>query len=271
MIYILYFLIFYNILVYYSFNFSFKKLYFYWKNIYNISMPYDIDDFPYIKKFEMLYLLKNKLKNKINKNNNIQQFITSNKIPKIYPNISLKSIWTEDFRQILSPIMNNYDIIKEEIMNSLNHDIYKPIGKHYDSSNNVEIKNWTSFNIIKNRIDLDTNNIFKTTKELIQKIGLFYGWCFISILNPGAHIPRHKGRYNHKLTCHIGIDGLDNCEFIIDNNILKWKENDFFVFNDFSYHEVKHNGNKKRIVLIFDLFHPELNVHEIECLKILNI
>ena len=45
----------------------------------------------------------------------------------------------------------------------------------------------------------------------------------------------------------------------------------FFVFNDFSYHEVKHNGNKKRVVLIFDLFHPELNLNEIECLKILNI
>ena len=114
MIYILYFFIFYNILVYYSFNFSFKKLYFYWKNIYNVSMPYDIDDFPYIKKFEMLYLLRNKLENKCNKKNNIQQFITSNKIPKIYPNISLKSIWTEDFRQILSPIMNNYDMIKED-------------------------------------------------------------------------------------------------------------------------------------------------------------
>ena len=75
MIYILYFFIFYNILVYYSFNFYFKKLWFYWKNIYN--------------------------------------------------------------------------------------DIYKPIGKHYDSSNNVEI---------------------------------------------------------------------ENCEFIIDNNTLKWKENDFFCF-----------------------------------------
>lgn len=265
MSFIIYFFIIYNILLYYSFNYSFQKLFFYWRNIYSVSIPYDIDDFPYIKKFEMLYLLRNR------SNNNIQKFITSNKIPKIYPNISLKSIWTENFRDILSPIMNNYDIIKEEIMNSLNYDIYKPIGSHFDSSNDIEIKKWNSFNIIKDRIDLDTTNIFKKTKELIQKISLFYGWCFISILEPGAHIPRHNGRYNHKLTCHIGIDGLENCEFIIDNNKLKWKENDFFVFNDFSYHEVKHNGNKKRVVLIFDLFHPELNLNEIECLKILNI
>ena len=126
MSFIIYFLIIYNILLYYSFNYSFQKLLFYWRNIYSVSIPYDIDDFPYIKKFEMLYLLRNR------SNNNIQKFITSNKIPKIYPNISLKSICTENFREILSPIMNNYDIIKEEIMNSLNNDIYKPIGSHFD-------------------------------------------------------------------------------------------------------------------------------------------
>ena len=145
MSFIIYFLIIYNILLYYSFNYSFQKLLFYWRNIYSVSIPYDIDDFPYIKKFEMLYLLRNRSNNNIQKfitsnkflyiiiwSINIQKFITSNKIPKIYPNISLKSIWTENFREILSPIMNNYDIIKEEIMNSLNNDIYKPIGSHFD-------------------------------------------------------------------------------------------------------------------------------------------
>ena len=52
MSFIIYFLIIYNILLYYSFNYSFQKLLFYWRNIYSVSIPYDIDDFPYIKKFK---------------------------------------------------------------------------------------------------------------------------------------------------------------------------------------------------------------------------
>ena len=39
---------------------------------------------------------------------------------------------------------------------------------------------------------------------------------------------------------------------------MKWERGKYFVFNDFSYHEVIHNGDKNRVVLIFDLFHPEL-------------
>ena len=62
MSFIIYFFIIYNILLYYSFNYSFQKLFFYWRNIYSVSIPYDIDDFPYIKKFEMLYLLRNRSK-----------------------------------------------------------------------------------------------------------------------------------------------------------------------------------------------------------------
>ena len=70
-----------------------NKLIHYWRNIRIVGVPFDTDDFPYIKKFDMLY----RLDNVCTIHPNIHQFITSNTIPKIYPNISLKSIWTDEF------------------------------------------------------------------------------------------------------------------------------------------------------------------------------
>ena len=273
-----YLILFYNILLLYSFKFNLKKYIFYWRNISLVYIPYDTDDFPYIKKFEMLYKIhsSNQDCNHDCKQNcihhNIKKFITTNYIPKIYPNISLKSIWTNEFSTELRDIMLNYKIIYKEVMDSVKYNynkLFSPIGSHYGKD---EIKKWDSCNIIKNRkVNKEIEKFFPNTINYINNLESFYGWLFISVLKPGAYIPKHRGRYNHKLTCHIGIDGLNGCKFIVDNKILKWEKEKYFVFNDFSYHEVIHQGHNDRIVLIFDLFHPELCSKEKKQIKLLEI
>ena len=41
-------------------------------------------------------------------------------------------------------------------------------------------------------------------------------------------------------------------------------------FDDSFNHSVKHRGNKRRIVLITDIYHPELELEEIKFLEKLN-
>lgn len=245
-----------------------NKLIHYWRNIRIVGVPFDTDDFPYIKKFDMLY----RLDNVCTIHPNIHQFITSNTIPKIYLNISLKSVWTDEFSIEMDGVLSKFGEIHKEIMNAVEKEymvLFDPIGKHYGDK---EIKNWNSCHIIKDRkIGIGMEKYFPVTIRTISELKSFYGWLFISVLEPGAHIPRHRGRYNHKLTCHIGIDGLDDCYFMIDGKKMKWEKGGYFVFNDFSYHEVIHNGDKNRIVLIFDLFHPELTNIEKEQIKYLEI
>jgi hypothetical protein len=258
----------YNLLLFYSFGYNINKIIYYWRNIHLVGVPFDTDDFPYITKFDMLYILDNVC----TIHPNIHQFITSTNIPKIYPTISLKSVWTDEFLIEMNKVLSNFDTIHKEIMNAVRNKysiLFDPIGKHYGDK---EIKKWNSCHIIKDRkIGVGMEKYFPVTIQTIEKLKSFYGWLFISILEPGAHIPRHRGRYNHKLTCHIGIDGLDDCYFIIDGKKIKWERGQYFVFNDFSYHEVIHNGDKNRVVLIFDLFHPELTNEEIKQIKYIEI
>ena len=41
-----------------------------------------------------------------------------------------------------------------------------------------------------------------------------------------------------------------------------WREGEFIVFDDSFEHEVWHDGNSTRLVLIVDLWHPDLTEHE---------
>ena len=88
---------------------------YYWINVHLVGVPFDTDDFPYIKKFDMLY----RLDNVCTIHPNIHQFITSNAIPKIYPTISLKSIWTDEFLIEMNKVLSNFDTIHKEIMNAV--------------------------------------------------------------------------------------------------------------------------------------------------------
>jgi hypothetical protein len=269
----------YNILLFYSFHYNIKKVTFYWKNVSNVSISKDIDDFSYIQKFELLY----KLHQHGIYHQNIIQFISNNTIPKIYPNISLKSIWTNSFNGEIDNLLKSFKTIQYEIITSIDKftHIYDPMGDHYgDNENHFSGNKWLSCNLIKDRrINNKVSSYFYKTIECIKKLKYFYGWAFISILKPGTEIPKHRGRYNHKLTCHIGIDGLEGCKFYIDNHTdnhinnkcIQWEKGEYFIFNDFSYHNVCHDGKRDRIVLIFDLFHPELSYNEIESIKLLNI
>lgn len=41
-----------------------------------------------------------------------------------------------------------------------------------------------------------------------------------------------------------------------------WREGELFIFDDSFEHEVWHNGSLPRLVLILDMWHPELSSHQ---------
>ena len=263
-------MILYNLLLLHGFEYNFNLLFYYYKNILYVKYPMSTDDIPYIKKFKILYeLTNNENQNKLT--NNFYNYIASNNENKLYDIKDKRDILTEDFLLELQPLFKKYNEIQEEIKNLYaNHNnMLQNIGKHYNSSDNTIFKNnWKSVQLMKyDYINKVAKKYLPITFSEISKLDHFMGWAFISVLKPGTTIPTHRGKYNFKLTCHIGISNLEDCFFIINNKKMIWKENDFFVFNDSEYHKVVHNGKKDRIVLIFDLFHPELTLSDRECIK----
>ena len=97
-----------------------------------------------------------------------------------------------------------------------------------------------------------------------------HGQVKFSVIYPGTHVHPHSGPTNCRLRAHLGLSvppGDDGGRLemrIADGQMLTWKEGQVFVIDDSFEHEVWHekaNGGV-RLVLIIDLWHPDLSAQE---------
>jgi tetratricopeptide (TPR) repeat protein len=94
------------------------------------------------------------------------------------------------------------------------------------------------------------------------------GLMYVSKTNPGTHIKPHLGPTNVRLRCHLGIKVPEgDCGLRVDDQRLRWTEGRCIVFDDHLEHESWNFTAEPRIVLIIDLWHPDLTPPEIALLE----
>lgn len=85
-----------------------------------------------------------------------------------------------------------------------------------------------------------------------------------SRLLPGAHIPPHHGMLNSRLICHLPLIIPPECWLRVGNETRVWEEQKLLIFDDSIEHEAKNGSDQVRIVLLFDVWRPELSRDERE-------
>jgi len=94
------------------------------------------------------------------------------------------------------------------------------------------------------------------------------GSIYASKLHPNTHVRNHFGPTNVRLRCHLGIQVPDSdCGLLCGGQILRWKAGKCIVFNDALEHEAWNRTETERVVLIVDLWHPDLTWSERETLR----
>jgi aspartate beta-hydroxylase len=83
-----------------------------------------------------------------------------------------------------------------------------------------------------------------------------------SKLEPGAHIPPHNGMLNCRLICHLPLIVPDGCWLRVGNETREWEKGKLLIFDDSIEHEAKNPSGEMRIVLLFDIWRPELSAAE---------
>ena len=81
-------------------------------------------------------------------------------------------------------------------------------------------------------------------------------------MQPGTHVWPHTGPTNCRIRSHLGLIVPDGTRLRVGNVTRSWTEGKVLVFDDSFEHEVWHDGDSYRLVLIVDLWHPELTVEE---------
>jgi len=83
-----------------------------------------------------------------------------------------------------------------------------------------------------------------------------------SLLKPGAHIPPHNGLVNTRLICHLPIIVPGKCRFRVGNETRDWVEGKGWAFDDSIEHEAWNGSDRTRVILLFDVWRPELTEEE---------
>jgi aspartyl/asparaginyl beta-hydroxylase (cupin superfamily) len=86
--------------------------------------------------------------------------------------------------------------------------------------------------------------------------------AMFSLLKPKTHIPPHTGVTNARLVTHLPLIVPEGCRFRVGNETREWIPGKALVFDDTIEHEAWNDSDKLRVVLIFDIWHPDLSPGE---------
>ena len=80
-----------------------------------------------------------------------------------------------------------------------------------------------------------------------------------SILEPGKHIPHHRGPYNGVLRLHLGLiipEPREKVKIRVGKEFCHWSEGKALIFDDAYDHEAWNGSDKLRVVLFVDFVKP---------------
>lgn len=83
-----------------------------------------------------------------------------------------------------------------------------------------------------------------------------------SLLRARTRIPAHSGMQNTRLICHLPLILPPHCRFRVGNETRAWEEGKLLIFDDTIEHEAWNDSGEDRVVLIFDIWRPELSERE---------
>jgi len=92
------------------------------------------------------------------------------------------------------------------------------------------------------------------------------GLAYFSRLEADSHIAPHTGPTNMRLRCHLGIDVPPDCGLRVGGVTTTWREGRCLVFDDSLTHEAWNRSPRDRLVLVVDLWHPDLTNDEVALL-----
>ena len=128
--------------------------------------------------------------------------------------------------------------------------------------------NWSAFFLWKNGAPVSENaaRCPKTLAALdgapLARVEGRTPSILFSLLRPGARIPPHNGFVNTRLICHLPLIAPDGCRFRVGNDVRPWIEGKAWVFDDTIEHEAWNDSRHTRVILLFDIWRPELTEEE---------
>jgi aspartate beta-hydroxylase len=180
-----------------------------------------------------------------------------------YPDLDNSRWFDPDRFPICSELENNLATINAEIETL-------PGGAYYPDSETESTPrsgDWTILPIyVMGHKDSTNAQLLPTATAIAENFGAMTtltGAVFVSRLHPGTSVAAHRGPTNTRLRCHLGIRiPAGDTGIEVDGETRRWQQGRCLVFNDHPVHKVWNRTDEDRVVLIVDIWHPDLTATE---------
>lgn len=130
---------------------------------------------------------------------------------------------------------------------------------------------WNIYYLYLHNIDFSANRErVPETVKLLKSIPRFYDHAMFSNLASTTHVTKHHGPTNKKLRIHLPLyvpEEKNSCRLRVGDETRASVEGRVVVFDDSFEHEAWNDSKKSRVVLIFDIWHPDLSDQEVKFLS----
>lgn len=127
---------------------------------------------------------------------------------------------------------------------------------------------WSALFLIKSGAEIPQNaSRCPRTMQALRSVPLFESpgrtpSVLFSLLRPGARIPPHTGEINARLICHLPLIVPEGCALRVGNETRPWIGGETLIFDDSIEHEAWNTSGRLRVVLLFEIWRPELTLEE---------
>ncbi|SRR5713226_5991696 len=178
------------------------------------------------------------------------------------PGLTAKPFWDSSQFEWVNRLEAQYETIRSELL-GLRDD--RAFGRH-PQADLIGEGVWAEYHFFDGKKKFEQNCArCPQTTEIIESIAeaRSCGLIYFSAHAPDTTLRPHCGPYNLRLRCHLGLIIPDDCGFRVGAETRSWEEGKCLVFDDSFFHEAWNKSNRTRIVLLFDLIHPDFSSLEI--------
>jgi len=208
--------------------------------------------------------------------------------------------------KIVDHLESNFQVIKGEYMSACmgmriatdpnsSIGVTKPLEPDYDVNRaggestteglHVGTWDWHSYllnGVVQPRFQKSCPQTSRIVDEMSDHLftGNPFGFCFFSTLQGNSYIKPHTGPMNLRLRIHLPLivpqklkpDAYSTkpktkCGFRVGDQIRQWEEGKAIVFDDSYEHEVWNETDEVRVLLLVDIWHPDVRAEEREKTK----
>jgi len=126
---------------------------------------------------------------------------------------------------------------------------------------------WGSWALYKNgEWNPETTPLAPATTALLRRTDYTREEFFFSEIAAGGFIPFHTGGCNAVFSCHLPLILAPNCGIRVGTVTRHWQFGKVLVFDDSYVHGCWNESEQRRIVLVWEIWHPELSAVEREAM-----